>query len=335
MESKSQDPQAALLQRAAAALPPHLSLADELASLLGLSRDSAYRRLRCETELSLQEATAICRHFGLSMDDLLGNPDAQVRFRKTPNGVGMEDRLREVLRFLQQFEQAQQREIVYFSMELPFFHLLQVPELLAFKQHYWHGMAEPGQPQAPLRLQGQTPSPLHQDILNLYLRLPSTEIIYEAALSTTMMQIQHYLESGFFAQQEEALLLFDALAALVAHIKTQATLGRKFRFGAQAPEHGPADTYRLFHNEMIYSQNVVYTCADGQEAVFLEHSVVSFLSTSDPDFCTEVRGALSAIQSKSIPISAVSERERNKFFQRLEASVARHRGRAEMLISAY
>ena len=137
------------------------------------------------------------------------------------------------------------------------------------------------------------------------------------------------MESGCFAEPHHALRLFDALKALVTHLKTQAILGRKFRYGAPAPTHGPDNTYRLFLNEMVYSQNIIHTKADGQEQVFLEHNVINFLRTSDPSFCAETRATLATIQSKSIPISMVSERERNKFFNRLDQSIDRMKARAE------
>jgi hypothetical protein len=121
---------------------------------------------------------------------------------------------------------------------------------------------------------------------------------------------------------------------LSGHLREQSLLGRKFRFGAAAPAEGQADTYRLFYNELIYSQNIVYTRADAQEQVFLEHNVINFLETSDPGFCKETRATLETIQRKCTPISTVSERARNKYFNQLDQSIARMKSRAESLISS-
>jgi hypothetical protein len=332
--SSPQDLQSALFARVSETVAAHLSLADELAGLLNVSRDSAYRRLRGDTLLSLHEAQVICQHFGVSLQGLLGAAGNTVLFQKQGDGdAKMEERLQRVNAFLGELEQAREKEISYFSMELPFFHLLQVPELLHFKVHYWDSIAHPGQQLEKIRLDAGTATALHNEIVNRYIRIPSTEIIYGAALSTTMMQILYFLESGSFAVPEDALRLFDALQSLVDHLKAQAALGRKFRFGAAAPAHGPADTFRLFHNELIYSQNIIHTRADGREHVFLENNVINFLQTDDVAFCAETRATLAAIQRKSVPISAVSERERNKFFNRLGAAVAQHRGRAEGILA--
>lgn len=326
--------QSNLFARVGGLLPAHLSLADELASLLGVSRDSAYRRLRGDTELSLAETALICKRFGLSMDGLIGPQAGAVQFQQdgAPD-MDMEGRLAVVNAFLKQMEQAASKEIVYFSMELPFFHILQVPELLAFKRSYWHSVLHPDEPLPQVQLTGAGSPELALEIVGRYIRIPSTEIIYESALSTTLQQVHYFLESGCFADPQDALRVCDALRALVAHLKVQAVLGRKFRYGAPAPEQGPANNYRLFLNEMVYSQNIIHTRMDGREAVFLEHNVVQFMQTTDEGFCKETATTLATIQGKSIPISAVSERERNKFFNRLEASIDRMRTRAEMLIA--
>ena len=53
-------------------IPQHVSLVDEMADLLGISNDSAYRRIRGDKQISLQEAQLICKHYQLSLDQLLG-----------------------------------------------------------------------------------------------------------------------------------------------------------------------------------------------------------------------------------------------------------------------
>ena len=49
-------------------VPANVSLVDDIADLLKISNDSAYRRLRNETELSLDETYKICKHYKISID---------------------------------------------------------------------------------------------------------------------------------------------------------------------------------------------------------------------------------------------------------------------------
>ena len=55
------------------AVPANVSLVDDIADLLNISNDSAYRRLRNETELSLDETYKICKHYRISIDSVLSN----------------------------------------------------------------------------------------------------------------------------------------------------------------------------------------------------------------------------------------------------------------------
>ena len=52
-------------------LPTHLSLAEEVAEVLNISTDSAYRRIRGEKELPLEEAKKLCIKYHISLDQFL------------------------------------------------------------------------------------------------------------------------------------------------------------------------------------------------------------------------------------------------------------------------
>src|SRR5438270_5060415 len=52
-------------------LPSNVSMVDEVASVLQQSTDSAYRRIRAEKPLSLEELSILCTHFQISLDQLL------------------------------------------------------------------------------------------------------------------------------------------------------------------------------------------------------------------------------------------------------------------------
>ena len=61
--TKAKEIQKAFLARVKSVLPANVSFVDELAELLNTSNDSAYRRLRAETFLSIDEIALICAHF--------------------------------------------------------------------------------------------------------------------------------------------------------------------------------------------------------------------------------------------------------------------------------
>src|SRR5258707_5694510 len=52
-------------------LPAHLSFVDEVADLLNISNDSAYRRIRGEKPMGLDELQVLCNKYQVSLDQLL------------------------------------------------------------------------------------------------------------------------------------------------------------------------------------------------------------------------------------------------------------------------
>ncbi len=52
-------------------LPVNFSVVDVVAEKLEISTDSAYRRIRGEKTLSLDEVAKLCKHFQISLDNLM------------------------------------------------------------------------------------------------------------------------------------------------------------------------------------------------------------------------------------------------------------------------
>lgn len=307
-----------------------------VAELLSLSTDSAYRRIRGETELSLHEASLLCTKYGISLDETLGVHQGTVTFFRDPQKHGAPDfgqTFADLVASLRMIDRAEEKEVLFCSMELPVFHLIQVPELLAFKLHYWTTIGMGASTAAPFDHAAVDLSEIeaiHQALI-LYLRVPTTEILFEDSLSSTLKQFLYYLDSGLLADEAHVLVLLDKLSELVDHIREQAARGFKFRYGAPPPDAAPG-AYQLFYNEMVFAQNAVFVQADARVMTILEHGVLNYLTTFDHDFCAETRATLQTIMHKSTLISNVSERERNKFFNRLQRKISATRDRAQALL---
>jgi hypothetical protein len=53
------------------AIPANLNLADEVSELLEISADSAYRRLRGETDITLEEMVLLAKTYNISLDSII------------------------------------------------------------------------------------------------------------------------------------------------------------------------------------------------------------------------------------------------------------------------
>lgn len=121
-------------------LPADVSVADEVASILYISTDSAYRRMRGETPLTTDELAKICTRFNLSIDQLLKlNTGNQTLFeinRIEYPGTSFENYLQGILLQMQHVNSFNSKQIIYVSKDMPLFHFFHSSELLAFKHFF-------------------------------------------------------------------------------------------------------------------------------------------------------------------------------------------------------
>src|SRR5690349_25120581 len=81
--------QTRLLEQVRQRLPENITLADELAEVLSISKDSAYRRIRGETVLSLDESKKLCEYSGVSIDALFSPTSKTVPFLDNAAGANL------------------------------------------------------------------------------------------------------------------------------------------------------------------------------------------------------------------------------------------------------
>ena len=68
---ESSNTQLRFFQHIKSALPPNVSFVDEIAELLEISNDSAYRRIRADKPISFEELQKLCVKYKVSLDQFL------------------------------------------------------------------------------------------------------------------------------------------------------------------------------------------------------------------------------------------------------------------------
>ena len=305
------------LNRIQERLPSNLLLVDQISSLLGISTDSAYRRLRGETALTLDEAGKLARHFKVPLQDGADEGSDAVAFNKVsinalPGGFG--EYLSTTLSLFEGISRAKDKRGIYAAKDIPLFYYFLFPELARFKLMFWLKTIKQGDALPGLL----SPEPVPEDYLSVataiaqvYLRIPFTEIWNDETVNSTLRQIEYYHEAGLFTEPGAAGKLLKQLEVLIRHIQQQAIQGVKLfqqtRYAA----------YALYYNEVILLDNTIFTVADGVRCTLFSYNGIDYLRTSDAAFCGEVEQWLSAQMEKSTVLSRSSEKERNRFFNKI------------------
>jgi len=199
--------QQTLFQRIRKMLPSNASLADFVASLLSVSNDSAYRRIRCETALTLDETKLLCENFNISLDQLLHFNNNSVIFQNSRiNGeLTFEKFLKDLeaqLTAIQHFSV----EIIYLTKDIPLFHTFCFQPFFAFRYFFWMKSII----QHPDFRDRQfsfdcLPKHIEQTGLNitkLYNRYTSVELWNTKCNNSNIFQLELYREGGLFLCSE-------------------------------------------------------------------------------------------------------------------------------------
>jgi len=311
-------------------LPQHISIVEDVAELLNISNDSAYRRIRADKQISFGELKKLCIHYKVSLDQFLNlQSDAFIFTGKLGNNInfGFEKWLEEVLKQYTIISSFPKKHIYFLLKDLPFNLHFQIPELAAFKYFVWMRCYLGFSSDKGTKFSFDYPGfaahhAVGAKIVNVYNTIPTTEIWNTEGINTTLRQIEYYHEAGGIISKEQADILFDKLEQLVNHIEKEAELGYKFKIGEQ-PNSASAE-YRLFNNELILGDNSLLAELGDIRVTFLNHSFMHFIGTRDETFNTAMFTNLNNLMQKSTLISTSDERERIRFFNNLRKEI-KHR----------
>jgi hypothetical protein len=302
------------LEQLKAKLPPHVSFPDELAEVLNISRDSAYRRIRGETILSLEEVRTLCNHYQVSLDYLLAPTKDSISFNHraiNSSTFTFGHWLSSILKNLEMIYQFPQRELVYCAKDMPMFHYFLFPQLAAFKMYFWMKVfyRYPQYENFNFDIKG-IPAELMstgERIWKAYSEVPSVEIWSDEVATITIRQIEYALESGFISKDQNDSLLADFMGML----------DKLKKFAADGSKNGKDKNYALYKNDILIADTTILFKMGDKRVTFLTYNTMNILTTSEESFCGIIDDYLKNLVNKSVLISLTGERERNKFFNRV------------------
>jgi hypothetical protein len=311
--------QANLFQHIKAVLPSNLSLVDEVADVLDVSVDSAYRRIRGEKQLSFEEILKLSNHFHISIDKVLNTTSDSVLFYGSSIQHGDFDfskYLDNMYNNVYQIANYEQKELIYFSKDIHIFYYCMFPELAAFKFFVWMKtlLQFPEYANSKFSLEKIDNAYLEKakKIATLFCQIPSIEILNVENIQTTLRQIEYYKDTDLFASSKEVDLVYSKLLEMINHMQNICTAGRKYMPG-QNVLHNNA-TVKMYVNDFVIGDHSNIAIVNGKKLCFINHNILNFISTYDEKFCNYSYNFIQNIIKKSTQISEVCERERVIFF---------------------
>jgi len=318
--------QQTFFQHVKSVIPPHLSLVDEVAALLNISNDSAYRRIRNEKPISFEEIKILATHFKISLDRLL-NLTTNTGFFSgsyiTPEEFDFSMYLNQTYKHLENIAGFKRKEFYYYCKDFPLFYYYAFPELSAFKYFIWMktSLNFPALANVPFSFDYYMKPFLDigEKIFWMYARIPGTEIMNIENVITTLLQIEYYKKSFLFGSEDVVTTLLDKFDEMITHISRQAEEGVKF-LPAEKPN-SQSPKYNLYINDFVIGDNSILCECDDSLISFITHSHINFIGINDHRFTSYHFRFIKNIIKKSILISETGEKYRYRFFHLIHEKI--------------
>lgn len=294
-------------------LPPGVGLAEEIADVLGVSTDSAYRRIRGETELTIEEVYKISKKYTISIDDVFSNQNDTVTFsytKLTDSEENFEIYLNRLLTHLKTMKKFENRKIYYVAEEIPIFYSFFSKKLTEFKLFYWQrsvlNIPEYQQKKFDWNVVPQKLVDIAHNSYNEYLTVPSSEIWTAETVLTGLKQIQFYFDSGIVSTIQATELLTEYRAMIDMILKNAENSRKNIS--------DKTETYFLYNSEVVLGTNCIYVIMGEAKYSYISFNTMNSLTTNNPQFCEETEHWVRNLEKKSTLISGVSEKQRYQFF---------------------
>jgi hypothetical protein len=285
---------------------------DEVAEVLDVSNDNAYRKVHGEASISIEELSKLGAYFKISLDQALNLQKEGGTFTGkyiTPENFNFEKYLEQQLNDLRFVASFKQKELTYVSKDIPFFYYFAFPELAAFKYFFWMKtllqFPQFAHTSFSFDLLLQPLIDIGLKVFGAYNLIAGTEIMSIENINTTLRQIEYCKETYLFRSKEDLEVIFKKLHEMTDHLESMAEAGMKFIPG-QKPGDQSAE-YKLYVNDFFIGDNSLLAAIDGNKVSYLIHSHANYIMITNP-YLQLIISILSRTSSKNPFLSVMLEK---------------------------
>ena len=286
------------------------SVIDIVATVLNISYDAAHRRVSQKSKFSIEEAIALCRHFGLSMD-VLFNDGKKVIVEKTSEIRTMADMdryFKESAEKLTDYLDEPNARMFYSAKDIPLFYTIGGTLLSKFKLYVWLNLLAGTQNQENFESFTVDQSLLQHStkLKAVYEHVEVNEIWNDTTINSTLQQIYYFYQSGLLSLPN-ALLLGDDLKKILQTAEDRCCNG--------------SSNFHLYYNELLILNNNVLVSSPQQKSLFVPYTMLGYFITQDTDTCTNAADYFKHQVKNSKSLNLSGTRDRKLFFNKAHQKV--------------
>jgi hypothetical protein len=319
--TNSEDIQTRLMLKLKSSIPHYLSLAEEIADVLELSNDSAYRRIRGESALSIDEVMKICKHFRISFDSLVAAESGAASFNYSPVRCradllhylgGIRDDMLKILH-------SEHKSITYASFDVPIFHVFKSPVYFQFKLYYWLRSIAKDSYYADKAFSvkdiDEELVAFGTELSDIYARIPSVELWTENVISSLVKQVDYGWLAGLFASTDDIIVLIDEVKKSLEKVQREVEMNVKYGLDGLPGDHQP--NFQLYQCDIEIGNNTILVNMGDNMITYITYNTFNRMFTSNREYCLQTADWLNNLTQQSNLISGVAQRNRFQFFKEI------------------
>ncbi|QNM84789.1 hypothetical protein H9W90_11350 [Polaribacter pectinis] len=293
-------------------LPKNVSFIEEIADVLDVSYDAAYRRIKGKTAVTLSEILKLTKHYNFVISDVFSENKEVISVSKSGNVNSIEELKKYfdyVINETKEFSKFNDSDMLFAAKDLPFYYssgLFRKFKMYTFLNVLAEDFKFEKLPFKDFDKENVLVSKIYE-LEKSYESIHTTEIWSENTLTSSINQILYFFKIKLL-DKESALEICCDLRKVIKRIENQCVSEKRGNENKK---------YELFNNEILNLNNTVFFRAVKQKKLFIPFTTLSYLKISDEDTCNTIEKYFLKQLQFSKQLSGNAEIERTIFFNTL------------------
>lgn len=308
------------------------SFIEEIAYVLDIGYDAAYRRVNLKTNLTLEEGIILARHYNVSLNKLfeIGNTKSIV-VEPSPAFHDMqtlENYFRASHKNVEALVKLKSASISYSAKDIPFFHTLKDTFLTHYKIYVWLKDVDTEMAKSKITFEEfrkTIPDSMLESVYTLgdiYNYISITEIWNDYTIIGTLQQVQYYFESRLLSK-ESALLICDDIEKVINQTEKQT-----IKQGLIGSTNGVV--YNLYKTDLHTLNNTVMVQTAQHRVFFQPFTVLSYFKIEHKETCDLMYDFFEKQKMNSKLLVNAGEKDRSLFFHKMHQKIYKLKKKIEL-----
>lgn len=304
-------------------IPKAKSFIDEIATVLDIGYDAAYRRVNLRTNLSLEETIRLAKHYNISLNKLyeVGSQNTIV-VEKSPiitNETHLEFYFAKSIDNLIPLTKLKSASILYSAKDIPLFYTLKDSYITRYKIYVWLKLTNKEMTKNKVSFDDfidTIPNSLLNKAYQLgetYNFINITEFWNDNTINGTLEQIIYFYESQLVSKKL-ALHICEDLIEIINHVEKQTIKQSILNSKNNA-------TYNLYKSDLLTMSNIIMVRTSHKKAFFVPYTVLEYLKIEHEGTCNVMEDFFEKQMTNSKLLVHSGEKDRTLFFNKMHQKI--------------